>query len=93
MYTNESARLEWYAQKGLEKDYTEEFDEYLYADSYDFVVMQSSSTVPIDSKASFYDAVRILTDKIRATGAEPVLYATPARELTSNYLSNRGWSH
>lgn len=91
--THDSSRLEWFVQTGLNKDYTAEFDEYLTARKYDYVIIQSSSTVPLDSKASFYDAVRIAVKKIREVGAEPILYATPARELTSTFLINRGWSH
>lgn len=91
--THDGSRLEWFVQTGLNKDYTAEFDEYLTARKYDYVIIQSSSTVPLDSKASFYDAVRIAVKKIREVGAEPILYATPARELTSTVLINRGWSH
>lgn len=91
--THGGSRLEWFVQTGLDEDYTAEFDEYLTARKYDYVIIQSSSTVPLDSKASFYDAVRIAVKKIREVGAEPILYATPARELTSTVLINRGWSH
>lgn len=62
---------------------------------YDFVVLQdsSSNTALDDYQWHLYDPVRTLVAKIRAHGAEPILYATSARELGTAFLENRGWSH
>ena len=62
---------------------------------YDFVVLQdsSSNTAIDDYQWHLYDPVRTLVAKIRAHGAEPILYATSARELGTAFLENRGWSH
>lgn len=43
---------------------------------YDYVVLQEQSFRAIGEPASFYDAVRDLAARIRAIGAQPVLYAT-----------------
>ena len=48
-----------------------------YAGQYDYVVLQEQSFRPVGEEAPlFYDAVRNLTERIRAVDAEPVLYAT-----------------
>lgn len=46
------------------------------AGCYDYVILQEQSFRAIGEPASFYDAVRDLAGRIRAIGAEPVLYAT-----------------
>ena len=43
---------------------------------YDYVVIQELTTRSLDVTEEFYSSVRIMTEKIRENGAEPVLYAT-----------------
>ena len=46
------------------------------AGRYDYVILQEQSFRAIGEPASFYDAVRDLAGRIRAVGAEPILYGT-----------------
>ena len=52
------------------------------AGKYDFVVLQEQSKRPAldGGRARFYNATRELCEKIRAIGAEPILYSTWARK-------------
>ena len=64
------------------------------AGKYDFVVLQEQSKRPaLDSgRDRFYDATRELCEKIRAIGAEPILYSTWARKEGSEDLGAEGWT-
>lgn len=60
---------------------------------YDFVILQDHSQSVIKDVDRFYNAVRSLVGKIRAIGAQPVLYATWGRKaghqiLFDNNLTN-----
>jgi hypothetical protein len=61
---------------------------------YDFVVLQEQSKRPaLDGKRdNFYDATRKLCEKIRAIGAEPILYSTWARKEGSEDLASEDWT-
>ena len=61
---------------------------------YDFVVLQEQSKRPAldDKREAFYDATRNLCERIRAIGAEPILYSTWARKEGSEDLTNEGWT-
>lgn len=61
---------------------------------YDFVVLQEQSKRPaLDSgRDRFYNATRDLCERIRAIGAEPILYSTWARKEGSEDLAAEGWS-
>ena len=61
---------------------------------YDFVILQEQSVRPAgEDKEAFYAAVRNLAARIRATGAEPVLYATWGRKTGSSTLATYGWTN
>ena len=49
-------------------------------EKYDFVILQEQSVRPATAPEKFYDGVRPLVEKIRAIGAQPVLYATWGRQ-------------
>lgn len=51
----------------------------LESSTWDRVVLQEQSTLPIKNAARFHENVRLFVDAIRANGAELVLYATWAR--------------
>jgi len=55
---------------------------------YDFVILQEQSLRPITERAKFYDAVRNLAKRIRAIGAEPILYSTWGRKTGSSDLAS-----
>ena len=62
---------------------------------YDFVILQEQSLRPAldDGRPAFYNAVSNLTERIRAAGAEPILYSTWGRktgsaDLESNDMTN-----
>lgn len=60
---------------------------------YDYVILQEQSVTPASSNAdSFYNAVRNLAARIRATGAEPILYSTWGRNEGSDTLDTYGWT-
>jgi hypothetical protein len=54
---------------------------------YDYVILQEQSTRPIVETAKFYEGVRALSQKIKAIGATPVLYATWGRKTGSQDLA------
>ncbi|MBE6970434.1 MAG: SGNH/GDSL hydrolase family protein [Ruminococcaceae bacterium] len=61
---------------------------------YDFVILQEQSVHPAAENApDFYSAVRNLSERIKATGAEPVLYATWGRKTGSSTLDTYGWTN
>ena len=61
---------------------------------YDFVVLQEQSLRPAGSNVSeFYSAVRNLSERIRKTGATPILYATWGRQTGSSTLTKYGWTN
>ena len=61
---------------------------------YDFVILQEQSIRPAGETAElFYDAVRTFCGKIRAIGAQPVLYATWGRKTGAKPLEVRGWTN
>lgn len=64
------------------------------AGKYDFVVLQEQSKRPAldGGRDRFYNATRELCEKIRAIGAEPILYSTWARKEGSSDLESEGWS-
>ena len=60
---------------------------------YDFVILQEQSVTPAtDSAPEFYSAVRNLSERIRAAGAEPILYSTWGRNAGSGTLNTYGWT-
>ena len=64
------------------------------AKKYDFVILQEQSVRPASSKANeFYDAVRNLAERIRATGATPILYSTWGRKTGSDTLSTYNFTN
>lgn len=61
---------------------------------YDYVILQEQSVRPASENAAlFYDAVRNLAARIRATGAEPILYSTWGRKAGSSTLTSNGWTN
>lgn len=58
--------------------------------SYDYVILQEQSVRPITEPEKFRDSVCNLNERIRAIGAQPVLYATWARQTGSEKLSELG---
>jgi len=61
---------------------------------YDFVILQEQSLAPAFAKAdSFYGAVRNLVTRIRAIGAEPILYSTWGRKSDHSALEQYGWTN
>jgi hypothetical protein len=61
---------------------------------YDYVILQDQSVSPAadDTRGAFYDGARILVDMIKATGAEPIFYATWSRKAGSSILTDYGWT-
>lgn len=55
--------------------------------SFDYVILQEQSIRPAIQSDSFYVAVRTLSERIRAIGAQPVLYATWGRQTGSETLT------
>lgn len=53
---------------------------------YDYVILQEQSVRPAVSREAFFAGVRALNEKIRAIGAQPVLYATWGRKEGSDTL-------
>ncbi len=66
-----SLRRHWNAGKALEL---------IRRGSWDYVVLQEQSTLPIKNRARFAESVRLFDDEIRRCGARTVLYLTWARE-------------
>ena len=62
--------------------------------TYDFVILQEQSVRPATEDApAFYDAVRNLSDRIRNTGATPILYSTWGRKTGNSTLDTYGWTN
>ena len=57
---------------------------------FDFVILQEQSMTPAVNIGSFYNAVKRLDNKIRESGATPVLYATWGRKQGSGDLTAYG---
>ena len=63
-------------------------------EKYDYVILQEQSVRPASKNAEkFYQAVRSLVGRIRAIGAEPVLYATWGRKTGHATLAEYGWTN
>lgn len=61
---------------------------------YDYVIIQEQSALPAtDNSSDFYNAVRNLSERIRAAGATPILYSTWGRKTGSATLDERGWTN
>lgn len=58
------------------------------AGAYDFVVLQEGMPDLFTKTETFYEAVRMLTGKIRALGAKPVLYARMGNKRGNPELSD-----
>lgn len=54
---------------------------------YDYVILQEQSHRPVTNPPSFYDATRNLVERVRAIGAQPLLYATWGRKTGSETLT------
>lgn len=65
-------------------------DSMLKNQSFDFVVLQEQSMTPAVNVGSFYGGVRRLNNKIRESGATPILYATWGRKQGSGDLTATG---
>ena len=65
------------------------------AGKYDYVILQEQSKRPAldDGRPKFFEAVSILCEKIRAIGAEPILYSTWGRKVGSDELDAEGWTN
>ena len=48
----------------------------LETESWDYVVLQEMSSLPVTSKDTFLNSVEILCEEVRDSGAVPVLFAT-----------------
>ena len=61
---------------------------------YDYVILQDQSVSPAadETRGAFYDGARVLVEMIKATGAEPIFYATWSRKAGSSILSDYGWT-
>ena len=68
-------------------------DAALRKNRYDYVILQEQSVRPASEPEKFYAAVRLLTEKIRANGATPILYATWGRKTGSKLLAEHGWTN
>lgn len=62
---------------------------------YDYVILQEQSSRPAKDadRVLFYDAVRNLSERIRAAGAEPILYETWGRKTGHSVLEENGWTN
>ena len=62
---------------------------------YDYVVLQEQSVLPADDagRGEFYDSVRNLAARVRAAGAQPVLYNTWGRKTGHSVLTTYGWTN
>ncbi len=61
------------------------FREKLEENTYDYVFIQGHSGGLVSSPETFYPAARTLIESVRASGAEPILYATWARKQNSRW--------
>lgn len=62
----------------------------LSGEPYDFVVLQEQSLRPVIDTERFFSAVRVLVERIRRTGAIPILYCTWSRKEGSQKLDEYG---
>jgi hypothetical protein len=63
-------------------------------EKYDYVIIQEQSILPASkTPRAFYNAVRNLSERIRATGAKPILYSTWGRKTGSPTLGTYGWTN
>lgn len=60
---------------------------------YDIIFLQEQSERPAADPARFFDAVRELVTKIRATEAKTVLYQTWGRKAGAESLEKHGWTN
>ena len=62
---------------------------------YDYVILQEQSVLPADDdgRGEFYDSVRNLLARVRAAGAQPVLYNTWGRKTGHSTLATYGWTN
>lgn len=60
---------------------------------YNYVILQEQSTCPASTPGKFYDGVRALAEKVRANGAEPILYGTWGRKKGHSVLTDNGWTN
>jgi hypothetical protein len=65
----------------------------LEREKWDYVVLQEMSNAPITSPEKFQNSVHALCEKIRAAGAEPVLYATWAYQKGGKQLASFGMDY
>ncbi|MBR3837193.1 MAG: hypothetical protein IKJ74_03520 [Clostridia bacterium] len=68
----------------------EKVDAALKNHSYDLVILQEQSLLPLAQPGAFYDGVRRLYARIRGIGAKAFLYSTWSRKEGSNELVKRG---
>lgn len=60
-------------------------------EKYDFVILQEQSVLPASkTPRAFYNAVRNLSERIKASGAKPILYSTWGRKTGSHTLDTYG---
>lgn len=62
----------------------------LEAEQWDYVILQEMSNGPLVSPEKFLQSTGLLCEKIRQTGAEPVLYATWAYQKGSKKMESFG---
>ncbi|MBQ9797311.1 MAG: hypothetical protein IJW50_06270 [Clostridia bacterium] len=62
--------------------------------AWDVVILQEQSVLPAaERQEEFFSAVRDLTARIRALGAQPALYATWGRKTGNETLAQYGWTN
>ena len=63
-------------------------------EKYDYVIIQEQSILPASkTPRAFYNAVRNLSERIRKSGAKPILYSTWGRKTGSSTLDTYGWTN
>jgi hypothetical protein len=77
-------RLSQFADSANE--YGKQVDQLLANNKYDYVVIQEQSTLPITARDEFFAGVRALNTKIKASGAETVLFQTWGRKTGNSFL-------
>ena len=65
----------------------------LGSETYDYIVLQEHSTVPLIDPGAFLECVSEFTEMIKANGAKPVLYQTWGRADNSKTLSDLKMTH
>lgn len=86
--TKGSYTLEKFAD--FEDPYGERVSVNLSSPGYDYVILQEQSVRPVTDFEKFRNAVENLNERIRAVGAQPVLYATWGRKAGSEKLQELG---